>query len=97
MKYIAIVDDEFLSNFRIDINPQTLDMILAVKDERMFERGIRLKPLVKELLVTTNGDSAYLRKEYIETLKKIEKQEMIDEIINKEIILKEIFKNRENK
>lgn len=42
MKYIAIIDDEMLSNFRID-DP----LIMVVTDKSGFTRGIQLKPLKK--------------------------------------------------
>jgi len=51
MKYIAIVDDELLSNFRVDIKSNAQfcsDMILVVTDKAGFTRGIRLKPLEQE-------------------------------------------------
>lgn len=43
MKYVAIIDDEMLSNFRID-DP----LIMVVTDKSGFTRGIQLKPLPKE-------------------------------------------------
>jgi hypothetical protein len=54
MKYIAIIDEEMLSNFRIDepscypcYMPEN-DKILVVNDELGYTRGIQLKPLPKE-------------------------------------------------
>lgn len=50
MKYIAIIDEEMLSNFRIDEPPNYMsedDKILVVKDELGYTRGIQLKPLPK--------------------------------------------------
>lgn len=44
MKYIAIIDDEMLSNFRID-DP----LIMVVTDKLGFTRGIQLKPLKKDI------------------------------------------------
>lgn len=51
MKYIAVIDEEMLSNFRIDEPPNYMpedDKILVVKDELGCTRGIQLKPLQKE-------------------------------------------------
>lgn len=42
MKYIAIIDEQMLSNFRID-DP----LIMVVTDKSGFTRGIQLKPLKK--------------------------------------------------
>ena len=41
MKYIAIIDDKFISNFRTDDNGRTL----VVCDERGFTRAMHLTPL----------------------------------------------------
>lgn len=43
MKYIAIIDEEMLSNFRID-DP----LVMVVTDKMGLTRGIPLKPLQKE-------------------------------------------------
>ena len=51
MKYIAIIDDEMLSNFRID-DP----LVMVVTDKMGFTRGIKLKPLEKgEWILQSNG------------------------------------------
>ena len=77
MKYLAIVDDEFLSNFRVDVGyPPHSDMFLIVKDEKLCTRGIRLKPLPTEVLVTKDGKSVYLRQEHIDCLREMERKEM---------------------
>ena len=51
MEYIAIIDEEMLSDFRID-DPILCDMsindkVLVVNDKLGFTRGIQLKPLKK--------------------------------------------------
>lgn len=82
MKYIAIIDDEFLSNFRVDVGyPPHLDICLVVNDKDMCTRGIRLKPLQREMLVTTEGNSAYLRQEHIDCFIKMERKEMFDKAV----------------
>ena len=87
MKYIAIIDDELLSNFEIDVGyPPHSDMIMVAKDKNMYSRGIRLKPLAKNLLVTTNGDSVYLNEEHIEVMKEMEKRKIMDDAIAKFMI-----------
>lgn len=82
MRYLAIVDDEFLSNFRVDVGyPPHSDMILVVKDEKLCTRGIRLKPLPTEALVTKDGKSVYLRQEHIDCLREMERKEMIEKAV----------------
>lgn len=82
MKYLAIVDDDFLSNFRVDVNPQDFDMILVVKDEAGSTQVIRLKPLPTEALVTKDGKSVYLSQKHIDCLIEMERKEMIQEAVN---------------
>ena len=83
MKYLAIVDDEFLSNFRVDVrsNPQYSDMVLVVTDKAGSTRGIGLKPLPTEALVTKDGKSVYLQQKHIDCLIEMERKEMFDEAV----------------
>lgn len=81
MKYLAIVDDEFLSNFRVDVNPQDYNMILVVEDKAGSTRGIRLKPLQRAMVLTDEGNSAYLRQEHIDCLIEMERKEMFDKAV----------------
>lgn len=53
MKYIAIIDEEMLDDFRIDepilCNGMSVnDKVMVVTDKLGFTRGIQLKPLPKE-------------------------------------------------
>ena len=43
MKYIAVFDDEFLSNFRLDDNGETL----VLTDKRGYTRVVKLLPYEK--------------------------------------------------
>lgn len=83
MKYIAIVDDEFLSNFRVDVrsNGQFSDIVLVVTDKAGHIRGIELKPLQRVMVVTDEGNSAYLRQEHIDCLIEMERKEMFDKAV----------------
>jgi len=84
MKYIAIVDDEFLSNFRVDIksNAQSCsDIVLVVTDKAGSTRGIKLKPLQRVMIVTDEGNSAYLSQSHIDCLIEMERKEMFEEAI----------------
>lgn len=76
MKYLAIIDDEFLSNFRVDVNPTYLNMVLVVEDRTGSTRGIELKPIVKEMLVTKEGSSAYLPEKTVNHMLEWEKEQM---------------------
>ena len=83
MKYIAIVDDEFISNFTVGVGyPPHSDMIMVVKDKNMLLRGIRLKPLPTEALVTKEGKSVYLSQKHIDCLIEMERKEKIQEFVN---------------
>ena len=83
MKYIAIIDDDFLSNFRVDVrsNGQFSDMVLVVIDKAGSTRGIALKPLQRAMVVTEEGNSAYLRQEHIDCLIEMERKEMFEEAV----------------
>ena len=76
MKYIAIVDDAFLSNFRLDDNGLTL----VVKDKTNCTRAMPLKPIVAPVLTIQNGEAVYITQEHIDALLEYEKQEQIKEI-----------------
>lgn len=69
MKYIAVFDDYFLSNFRLDDNGLTLVM----NDKYGFTRAVRLKPLISEILVFDNGESVYLNRDHIDVLLEYER------------------------
>ena len=73
MKYIAVLDDDFLSNFRLD----DCGLTLVVNDNKGCTRGIPLKPLAKEMMVATNGKSVYLSQKHIDCLLEMEHEEMI--------------------
>ena len=83
MKYVAIIDDSLLSNFRVDksvigIKP----LVMVVNDEKGCGRGIELNPLVKEMIVTTDGISAYLSHEHIDCLLEMEKRKALNDMIS---------------
>ena len=62
MKYIAVFDDDFLTNFRLDDNGLTLVM----NDKGGATRAVKLKPLISEILVFDNGKSVYLNRDHID-------------------------------
>lgn len=83
MKWIAILDNEFLSNFRVDVGeiPHSSNIVLVVKDERGFERGVRIQPIGRAMVVSSDGNSAYLNQSHIDCLLEMEKKQMFDEAV----------------
>lgn len=77
MKYIAIVDDAFLSNFRRDDNGLTL----VVKDKNNSTRAMPLKPIVAPVLTMQSGEAVYITQGHIDAMLEYEKQEQIKEVI----------------
>lgn len=73
MKYIAVFDDEFLSNFRLYDNRLTLVM----GDKQGYNRAVRLKPLMRNVLTTEHGESIYLTQDHIDCLLKFDREQMI--------------------
>lgn len=78
MKHVIIVDDEMLSNFRVDDCGKTL----VLKDRAGFERGFNLLPLAKPLVVREDGEKAYLTQEHIDCLIDFERNKAIERAIN---------------
>ena len=78
MKYIAVFDDVFISHFRTDDN----GLVLVVKDELGFERGVKLKPLVKPVLTNDAGDSLYLTQGHIQAFLDYEQYERYKYMLN---------------
>ena len=66
MKYIAIVDDNFLSNFRVDAGMD--GKVLVCHDKRGLERGVVLKPLNMSVFTSQDGISMYLTQEQLDEL-----------------------------
>ena len=78
MKHVIIVDDEMLSNFRIDDFGKTL----VVKDGAGFERAFSLVPLAKPLVVKEDGEKVYLTQEHIDCLIDFERKKELERAIN---------------
>ena len=57
MKYIAVLDDGFLSNFRLDDEDK---LTLVLTDKNYGTRAVRLKPVIRPTLVFYDGVSLYL-------------------------------------
>lgn len=82
MKYIAIVDDEFISNFRVETECFSTNTILVVTDKAGATRGIKLEPLCRPMIATEDGQSAYLRQSHIDCLIEMERKEMYDKLLS---------------
>lgn len=77
MKYLAIIDEAFLSNFRLDDGGLTL----VVKDKNNSKRAMPLKPIGKPVITLPTGDSVYITQGHIDAMLEYEKQEQIKEVI----------------
>lgn len=77
MKYLAIVDDEFLKEFRLDDGGLTL----VVHDETTGTRAMSLKPLHRPVLVLQTGDSLYLTQGHIDALVEYEDKKVRAEVV----------------
>lgn len=73
MKYIAIFDDEFLKNFRLDDGGLTLVM----HDEAMATRAVRLFPIQHNTVTSVDGQSVYLSQGHIDAMLEYERNEML--------------------
>ena len=78
MKHILMIDDEMLTNFRVEDSGTTL----ITYDKRGFKRGFKLFPLVKPMVVDTDGMALYLTQGHIDTLLDYEKAKTFENIIN---------------
>jgi hypothetical protein len=77
MKHVIIIDDERLSNFRIDDNGKTI----IVKDKAGFERGFNLIPLGKPLVIKEDGEMCYLTQEHIDCLIDFERKKSYERMV----------------
>jgi hypothetical protein len=77
MKYLAIVDDEFLKDFRLDDGGLTL----VVHDETTGTRAMPLKPLHRSVLILQTGDSLYLTQGHIDALIAYEDKKAVTEAV----------------
>lgn len=83
MKYIAIFDDNMLSNFRLDDDRLTLVLV----DKSGSTRAVRLKPIIRPILTVTEDcggsatNSIYLTEGHINAMKDYEARETIKEFL----------------
>ena len=69
MKYIAVVDDAFLKNFRLDDGGLTLVML----DKSMLTRAVKLFPICHSTFTAVDGQSIYLTQGHINALLEYER------------------------
>lgn len=79
MKYIAVFDDSFLSNFRLDDEDK---LTLVLTDKNNGTRAVRLKPVIRPTITSENGESLYLMPEQIDVLLNYERQELAKKVID---------------
>ena len=78
MKYIAVFDDDFLSNFRLDDEDK---LTLVLTDKNNGTRAVRLKPIFKPTLIFEDGISGYLSQGHIHAMVKYEEMNNIKEAV----------------
>ena len=78
MKHIIIIDDEMLSNFRVEDCERTL----VVKDKVGASRAFNLIPLAKPLVVKEDGEKAYLTQGHIDCLIDYERDKAMERAID---------------
>lgn len=85
MKYIAIIDDEELKNFRVDVDFK--DIVMCAKDKYDCTRGFKLIPLQKYVLVNEDGMSVYLNQFHIDAMRECEEKRIPDHLqgLNKQM------------
>ena len=77
MKYLAIVDDDFISNFRTDDGGLTLVVI----DKSGANRAVSLKPLIRATMVSEDGEALYLTQGHIDVMHKYEEEQTVKEYV----------------
>lgn len=76
MKYLAIIDDSMLSNFRRDDDGRTM----VVTDKAGASRGIILNPVFEaKPMVIYNGEVVYLSQDCMRILYGFERQKILEE------------------
>lgn len=82
MKYIAIIDDEMLSNFNTS---QDIDVLsIHVKDKTDCTRIIPLKPIATYMIVNELGESYYLNEGHIEAMQTYERKQILKALFDNE-------------
>ena len=79
MKYLAVFDDDFLSNFRRD----DCGLTLVLTDKSGCTRAVNRTPLQRPILTNTQGISLFLTDGHIDALTDYEREQMIKEIADK--------------
>ena len=77
MKYLAVFDDGFLSNFRLD----DCGLTLVLTDKRGATRAVKLTPLERPMLTITEGNSVYLTQAHMDALMEYEQHAMTAEAV----------------
>ena len=77
MKYLAVFDDDFLSNFRLD----DMGLTLVLTDKYNCTRAVSLKPIQRYTLVRPDGTLIYLNDDHIQALIKFEENKILDDML----------------
>lgn len=76
MKYIAIIDEEILENFRLDENGK----LLVLTDVNNCTRAVEIKPLAKTMVVCKDGRNGYITQGHIDAMVEYEQKQQIESI-----------------
>lgn len=79
MKYLIVVDDNFLSNFRLD----DYGLTLVVNDKADCTRAMPLKPIKTPTITFQTGDTLYLTQGHIDALLEYEQQQSLAEAVRR--------------
>ena len=79
MKYLIVVDDSFISNFRRD-DEDKLTLVMA--DMNGGSRAVRMKPIIRPVVTFEIGESYYLSEGYIQAMLKYEEMAAIKRYID---------------
>jgi hypothetical protein len=76
VKYIAIIDEHILNNFRLDDNGK----LLVLTDENNCTRAVEIKPIAKTMVVCEDGKSGYITQGHIDAMLEYEQRQQIESI-----------------
>lgn len=74
MKYIAILDESMLENFRLDENGK----LLVLTDVNNCTRAVEIKPIAKTMVVFKDGRNTYITQGHIDAMIEYEQRKNIE-------------------
>ena len=80
MKYLMVVDDDFIENFRTDYDGT--ERVIVFVDKSYSTRAVKLKPIIRPTVTFDSGESLYLSQGHIDAFLEYEKKESVKEVID---------------